>query len=614
MSLLRAARTVTALALLAGLVASPLRAETQPAQGGIAMQGVPKYAADFTFEYVNPAAPKGGKLRLASRGSFNTLNQFVIKGDAAPGLDRLYQTLMENSEDEAFSEYGSVTATIEVPEDRSWVTFNLRPEAKWNDGKPITADDVVWTFNTLIAKGDPHFRAYYANVKKAEAEGPARVKFTFDGPGNRELPLVVGQLPVLPKHYWDGKDFGAQTLEPPLGSGPYRIKSVDPGHRIVFERVRDWWAKDLPINKGRYNFDTIVYDFYFSDTAMLQALFSGQYDVRQENTAKAWATAYDEKPVRDGLIKKEEIKNSLPAGMQAFVYNTRQPQFQDPKVREALGYAFDFEWSDKEFAYGKYKRTHSYFENSELASSGLPQGRELEILQAYKGNIPDEVFTKPFTLPVTDGSGNGIRENLTTAKKLLAEAGWHLGADGHLEKDGKPFVFELLTDSDVNERWISPFAANLKKLGITLNQRLVDESQYVERLRGFDFDMIIHHFDESLSPGNGQREFWGSEKADVRGSSNLVGIKNPVVDDLIQRLAYAKDREELIAVCHALDRVLLWNYYVIPQWYYDAFRIAYWDKFDRPAMTPKYGLGLIDTWWYDSDKAAKLPGAGKNGY
>ncbi len=607
MHMLRQAALVLALTLISFLAAQAEEAP-QP-KPSIAMYGETKYQPGFAHvDYANPEARKGGEMHLAEEGTFDTLNPFVLKGLAAPAVaGMLFQTLTTGTEDEPFSRYGLVAETIEMPEDRSWVAFNLRKEAKFNDGTPITADDVVWTFNTLMEKGHPFFKAYYAKVAKAEATSPSRVKFTFSMANNRELPLIMGELPVMSKHYWEGKTFDASTLEAPLGSGPYRVKSVDQGRRITFERVKDWWAKDLPIVKGMYNFDTIVIDMYRDETVLFQAFFSGEYDFRQENVAKNWAAEYDEKkPVKEGLIKKAEIKHSLPTGMQAFAYNIRKPVFQDPRVREALGYAFDFEWSNKQFAYGTYARTHSYFENSDMAATGLPTGKELEILQQYKGKIPDEVFTKEFTLPTTDGSGNGIRDNLAKAKELLTQAGWKIGSSGVLEKDGQPFKFEILIDSPAFERWILPFIGNLKKLGVVANLRNVDTAQYQHRIENFDFDMTVHSFGQSLSPGNEQRDYWGSDKADVHGSRNIIGIKNPVLDDLIQKLVSAKDREELVAICHAMDRVLLWNYYVIPQWYHPAWWIAYWDKFGRPETAPKYGLGVPETWWYDAQKAAKI--------
>jgi microcin C transport system substrate-binding protein len=603
---LRLAIVVIALFLGAGAALSDEAPKPMPA---VAMHGEPKYSPDFKHvDYVNPDAPKGGEMHLAAFGTFDNLNPFVLKGVAAPGIGMTFQTLTSATGDEAFTRYGLIAETMEIPEDRSWVVFNLRKEAKWNDGKPITAEDVVWTFDALMAKGHPRYKSYYTFVKKAEAESPARVKFTFSMAGNRELPLIMGELPVLPKHYWDGKKFDSSTLEVPLGSGPYRVKSVEQGRRVTYERVKDWWAKDLPITKGMYNFDTIVIDVYRDETVLLQALFSGNYDLRQENIAKAWAVEYDQKPVKEGLIKKEEIKHSLPAGMQSFAYNIRRPLFQDPKVREALGYAFDFEWSNKQFAYGSYKRTHSYFDNSELASSGLPSGRELEILEQYRGKIPDAVFTAEFKVPETDGSGAGVRENLGKAKQLLNAAGWRLGPSGLLEKDGQPFQFEFLTGSEAFERWILPFIANLKKLGIAAKLRNVDTAQYQHRLEDFDFDMTIGSFGQSLSPGNEQLNYWGSSKADEKGSHNLIGIKDPVVDDLITKIVSAKDREELVAICRALDRVLLWGYYVIPNWYLDKWRVAYWDKFGRPEIVAKYDLGEVETWWYDKEKADKLAG------
>ncbi len=592
-------------ALLA--VSSPVcAAEVQPLHG-VAMHGAPKYAVGFkNLDYVNPDAPKGGEIRLAASGTFDSLNPYIIKGVSAPGINMIYQTLMANTEDEAFSEYGLLAETMEMPEDRSWVVFNLRKEARWSDGQPVTADDVVFSFNTLIEKGHPSYRAYYANVKSVTAENPQRVKFVFNMAGNRELPLITGQLPILPAHYWKDKDFSRSTLDIPIGSGAYQVQSVDAGHRVTYARVKDWWAKDLPIVKGHYNFDTIVYDVYLDETALLQAFFSGNYDFRSENSSKSWNASYNQPAVRDGLIKKEEVAHSLPSGMQAFVYNTRRSVFQSAKTRKALGYAFDFEWSNKQFAYGAYKRTESYFANSDLASSGVPEGRALEILKQFKGQIPDEALFAAFSVPKTSGSGQDMRKNLGIAKKLLEEAGWKIGQSGLLEKDGQPFRFEILVDSEMFERWINPMIGNLKKLGIEAKLRNVDTAQYQNRMQSFDFDMTISTFGQSLSPGNEQRDFWGSDKVTVNGSRNLIGVKDPVVDKLIDMIISAPDRDELVARVQALDRVLLWNYYVIPQWHLNYFRIAYWDKFGKPAISPKYGLGVVDTWWYDATKAAKI--------
>ncbi|MFH1157662.1 MAG: extracellular solute-binding protein [Pseudomonadota bacterium] len=595
-----------ALSVALFLSGGALAEDTAPLPG-IAMHGAPKYAAGFkNFDYVNPDAPKGGEIRLAVSGTFDSLNPYIIKGVAAPGIGMAYQTLMTNTEDEAFSEYGLLAETIEVPEDRSWAVFNLRKEARWNDGTPVTAADVVWSFNTLMTKGHPYFRSFYASVKDAVAESPTRVKFTFNMTGNRELPLIIGQMPIMPEHFWKGKDFEKSTTGIPLGSGPYKVKSVDTGRRIIYERVKDWWAKDLPVVKGMYNFDTIVYDVYRDETVLLQAFFSGDYDFRHENIAKAWNAEYNQPPVREGLIKKEEVRHSLPAGMQCFAYNLRRPVFQDARVRRALGYAFDYEWSNRQFAFGTYKRTQSFFANSDLASSGLPSGRELEILRKFKGRIPDEALTGEFSIPKTSGSGQDVRQNLSTARKMLEDAGWKIGKDGVLAKDGQPFKFEILVESDMFERWIGPMISNLKKLGIQANLRVVDATQYQKRMDAFDFDMTVTTFGQSLSPGNEQRDFWSSAKADVKGSRNIIGIRNPVVDELIDMIVSAPDRDELVARTRALDRVLLWNYYVIPQWHIDYFRLAWWDKFGRPAVSPKYGLGVVETWWYDAEKAAKI--------
>lgn len=573
----------------------------------VAMHGEPKYAADFThFDYTNPDAPKGGQIRLAAAGTFDSLNAFIIKGVPAPGLGMIYQPLTSKSDDEAFTQYGQIAESIEMPEDRSFVVFNLRKEAKWSDGQPLTADDVVFTFNTLMKDGHPFYRAYYANVKESKAETPNRVKFTFGMAGNRELPLIMGEMQVLPKHYWEGKKFDATTLEAPIGSGPYKIKSVDAGKRITYERVKNWWAENLPVNKGQYNFDTIVYDLYRDETVLLQALFAGEYDFRAENQAKAWNSEYNTIPVKEGWIKKDEIHHSLPSGMQGFIFNTRRPIFADALTRRALGYAFDFEWSNKQFAFGSYKRTNSYFDNSELAATGRPQGRELEILEKYRGKIPNEIFVDEFKSPVTDGSGADMRDNLSMAKRLLAEAGWRMGAGKVLQRGADVMKFEILLSSPMFERWVGPFAANLKKLGAVVTVRTIDPTQYQNRMDSFDFDMTVGTFGQSLSPGNEQRDFWGSDKVNVKGSRNLIGIKDPVVDELIDMIITAKDREELVATTHALDRVLLWSYYLIPHWHIDYFRIAYWDKFGRPDITPKYGLGIPDNWWFDAKKAATI--------
>ncbi|MEJ0063768.1 MAG: extracellular solute-binding protein [Alphaproteobacteria bacterium] len=571
---------------------------------GVALRGEPKYAPDFQhLDYVDPDAPKGGELRLGAQGTFDTVNPFILKGVTAVGSALPFDSLMDATADEPFSQYGLVAKTVTIAPDRSWVSYELRPEARFHDGHPITADDVIFSFTMLKEIGHPQYRSYYKDVVSAKKLDDHNVKFTFKDGGNTELPLIMGHLPVLPKHFWEGKNFAMTTVQPILGSGPYKIASIDPGHRIVYERVKDWWAKDLPINRGRYNFDRISYDYYRDSTVELEALFAGRYDLRTENTAKYWATAYTSPAVKSGAIIKQEIPNQLPSGMQGFVLNLRREIFQDVRVREALDLAFDFEWSNKNVAYGAYKRTQSYFANSELASTGLPGREELDILTPYRGKIPDDLFLKEYKEPVTDGSGDN-RDNLRRATDLLREAGWVTDTGGFLtDKRGTTFRFTLL-DSDTRfERWIQPWLRNLERLGIRVEYRVVDPAQLQNRKDHFDFDVIIDVFPQSLSPGNEQRDYWTSAKADVFGSRNLAGIHSPVVDDLVEKLIRAPDRESLINHCRALDRVLLWGHYVIPHWNTGIHRLAYWDKFGQPKVAPKYGLGFMDTWWIDPAKA-----------
>lgn len=583
--------------LLTAALLMPFSAFAATPVHGIAIYGQPKYPADFkNFSYVNPDAPKGGTLRLSAMGTFDSMNPFIVKGNPAANIGLIYQTLLTGSSDEPFTEYGLLADTIEMPEDRSYVTFNLRKEAVWEDGQPVTADDVVWSFNTLMKNGAPFYASYYSDVKSATAESPTRVTFKFKRAGNRELPLIIGQLPVLPKHYWAKRDFAATSLEAPIGSGPYKVSKIDAGHSITFERVKNWWGENLPVNKGRYNFDRIVTDYYRDSTVDVEAFFADRYDVRQEHIAKVWATGYDAPAVKDGRIKKEEIKNGLPAGMQAFVLNIRKPVFKDIAVRKALQYAFDFEWANKALAHDAYKRSYSYFTNSIYAATGLPEGKELALLNQYKDKLPPELFTTPFANPKTDGSGNA-RDNLREAMRILDEAGWTVGTDGVRAKDGVRLDFEIIENQPEFERWVLPYIRNLKRIGINANFRVVDSSQYIARLNDFDFDMTVSGFGQSLSPGNEQREFWGSEKADAPGSRNLIGIKNPVVDALVDKIATANTQEDLVATVKALDRVLLWNYYVVPQWYTDVWKVAHWDRFDRPATQAPYDLGIADTWW-----------------
>lgn len=599
-----------ALLIIAFLFTFPALAQDAPKpQYAIALHGTPKYGPDFKHvEYVNPDAPKGGTLKLNAIGSFDSTNPFIIKGTPAAGLNFLrsgfvYESLMQNAWDEPFTLYGVIAETIEVPEDKSWVAFNLRPQAKWADGKPLTAEDVVWTFETLLKHGNPFFKAYYGDVEKVVAETPARVKFTFKVKGNSELPLIIAEMAILPKHYWtaEGRDFSQTTLESPLGSGPYVMSKIESGKGVAYTRRDDWWGKDLPLFKGFYNFDTIEYDYYRDTNVALEAFFAGEFDVQEENTAKLWETAYTAAPVKDGRILREEIFNTRPAGMQAFIYNIRRPIFQDKAVREALAYAFDYEWSNKQLAYGVYMRTDSYFENSELASTGLPKGAELEILEKYRGKIPDEVFIKTYAPPKTDGTGNA-RENMRIAAKMLDDAGWKTGKDGIRVKDGQRLEFEILDGSPIFERWILPFVKNLERIGVKANYRVVDTAQYQNRMNSFDFDMTTGGFGQSDSPGNEQRDFWGSAKADMQGSRNYIGVKDPVIDAIIEDLVQSKSREDLAAHVRALDRILLWNHYVIPMWHYPKWRIARWSHIERPETLSGISPLISQTWWSKETK------------
>jgi microcin C transport system substrate-binding protein len=572
----------------------------------LAMHGTPKYGPEFThFDYAVPDAPRGGRVRLHAIGTFDSLNGFILKGVAAAGLGGLYDTLLLSSNDEAFTEYGLLAKSIEIPADRSWVAFTLWPEARWHDGRPVTVADVIFSFEILKSQGHPFYRAYYADVARAEPAGENKVKFVFTGGENRELPLIIGQMPILPRHYWERRDFEKTTLDPPLGSGPYRIESVSPGRSITYELVEDYWGKDLPVNRGRNNFGRIRYDYYRDAVVALEAFKAGEYDLRLENVSKFWATAYDVPAVKAGLIRKEEIRHQRPTGMQAFVFNTRRPLFRDRRVRLALAYAFDFEWTNKNLFYGQYTRTRSYFSNSELASRGLPGPEELEILTPWRGKVPEEVFTTEYYPPTADGTGR-IRRNLKEAFTLLRPAGWEIKERKLVNSEtGAPFAFEILLRDASWERIALPFAKNLGKLGIEVKVRTVDAAQYEKRQEDFDYDMIVDVFGQSLSPGNEQRDFWGSTAAGEPGSRNTIGIREPAVDTLIDLVISAPDRESLVARTRALDRVLLWGHYVIPHWHIRSFRVASWDIFGRPGTTPLYDLG-DDTWWVDDAKADTL--------
>lgn len=573
----------------------------------IAMYGEPKYGPDFRhFDYVNPDAPKGGLMRLGATGTFDSFNPYVIKGNPAAGAGA--ESLTVASADEPFTKYGLIAETIEWPDDRSWVAFTLRPQARWHDGQPITVDDVIFSLQILKTKGQPFFRFYYGSIERAEQVGERKVRFVFTEAGNRELPLIAGEMPILPKHYWEGRDFERSTLEPPLSSGPYRIIEFEAGRYVLLERVADYWGRDLPVNVGQDNFQRIRYDYFRDETVLRQALKAGVLDFRVENQAKAWALDYDTPAVRNGWLIKQEFPHVRPAGLQAFVFNTRRPMFADPKVREALNYAFDFEWTNRVLFFGQYQRAKGYFNNSEMAATGAPQGLERDILERYRGRVPDAVFQPVWEPPVTDGSG-WPRENLLKALKLLNDAGWTV-RDMQLvnAQTGEPMRFQILIVSPAFERIILPFVRNLKRLGIDASVRLVDESQYINRLRSFDFDMAMLVWGQSESPGNEQRDFWGSRAAEQPGSRNYIGIKDPVVDELIEGVISAPDRDSLIARTRALDRVLRSAFYVIPAWYLSADRVLYWNKVSYPAVVPARGV-QFETWWFDEAKAAALAAA-----
>jgi microcin C transport system substrate-binding protein len=589
---------------------------------GVTQLGDLKYPPDFKhFDYVNPNAPKGGTLRLTAFGTFDNFNLVVaqVKGSIASGITEIYDTLLVPSLDETDSYYGSLAEALSYPEDVSSATYRLRPFAKWHDGKPVTPEDVIFSFNTLKANS-PLYSKYYQHVVKAEKTGERQVTFTFDGPGNRELPLIVGQLIyVLPKHWWEGTDQAGNkrnvantTLEKPLGSGAYRIKEFVPGRSIVYERVKDYWGKDLPVAIGQNNFDELRFEYYRDSQVALEAFKADQIDFRAENSAKDWATAYVFPAVTDKRVVKEEFPERARGNMQGFVLNTRRSKFADPRVRRAFNLALDFEEMNKQLFFSQYKRISSYFDGTELASSGLPSGLELEILQTVRDQVPPEVFTTEYKNPV-NGNPENVRNNLREAARLLREAGWEIRNQKLVNaKTGEPMAVEVLNEANSPnnfERHMLFYKPALERLGMTVTIRNVDDSQYENRVRNWDYDMIVGSWAESLSPGNEQREFWGSKSADEVGSRNLIGVKNPAADKLIERVIFAKSREELVAATRALDRVLLWNNYIVPHWDYPFSRTVRWDRFSHPDKLPEYGASAFPTiWWWDAAKAAKTGG------
>jgi len=599
-------------------VAAPaiLRAQGSPkvtVSHGFAMHGTPKYAADAgPPDYLNPAAPKGGTVRLAARGTFDSLHPFIVKSVPAAGISALWDTLCWASRDEASTEYGLVAETIEWPDDRSWVAFTLRPQARFHDGTPMTVEDVIFTFDILKSKGAPNYAFYYHDVLKAEKVGERKVLFTFRDSTNKELPLIVGQLPVLPSKWWATRDFEKVSLEIPLGSGPYKVDAVDVGRSIAYRRAEDWWARDLWMNRGRHNFEVMRYEYYRDVTVQFEAFKAGEIDIRQENIARNWATAYDIPPVRDGRIQRAEIPHELPTGMQCFAFNTRRDYFKDRRVREAIGTMFDFAWTNKNLFYGMYKRNVSFFGNSELASSGLPTPAELKYLEPLRGKIPDEVFTKEFKLPESDGTGN-VRDLARRALALLKDAGWEI-KDGKMTetRSGKKLAFEMMLNDASFERVVLPYRQNLERIGIDMSVRTIDTAQFKRREDEFDFDMMVEGFGQSLSPGNEQRDFWGSKAAATTGSRNSIGIRDEAIDRLVETLIGAPDRESLVNVTRALDRVLLWSHFVVPNWHSNTAYVAYWNRFARPAKSARYAPVAFDTWWIDEAKDRALQrGGGK---
>jgi len=620
---------------------APAPAATPAAQQtrhhALSLVGKPKFGADFKhFDWVRPDAPKGGSLRLATIGGFDSLNEHTIKGSAAPGLGLIYDTLLDASPDEPSTEYGLVAAWAAHPDDFSSATFGLRPEARFHDGKPITPEDVVFSLEAL-KKANPFYALYYKNVVRVEKTGPHQVTFHFDVKGNRELPLIVGQIPVLPKHYWTAKgsngearDLSKTTSEPPLGSGPYRIKAVELNRFIVYERIADYWARELPVMRGRYNFGEIRYTTYRDQNIAFEGFKGGQIDLWTESSSKNWATGYEFAAVKAGRVRRLEIPTKTVAPMQAFIFNLRRTKFQDARLRRAFGLVFDFEWANKNLFYGQYKRVSSYFGNSELAATGLPNGLELKILEEVRKQVPPEVFTTPFANPV-NSTPQDLRKHMREALDLFKQAGWTLRAErvddptcGTFCKlmisiglrsaqttqvlrnaKGEPLDVELLLVSPLMERIAQPYKANLEKLGIRVRVRIVDSAQYERRVKSFDYDMIITTFAQSHSPGNEQRQFWGSAAASREGSRNRIGIRDPAIDKLIDKVIFAKSREELVAATRALDRVLLWNFYVVPQWYSPTVRVAYWQGLGHPLKFPALNPSVIATWWQDAARGTE---------
>ena len=574
-------------------------AEEATKSHAISIYGDVKYPSDFkNYDYVNPNAPKRGTLVTPAIGSFDNLNPFILKGEKAEDVNLLFDTLMSASEDETATSYPLIAESVESPASNEWIIFNLNPAAKFSDGTPVTANDVVFSFNTLVKKGHPFYRMYYTDISGIEKLGEHKVKFNFKNSSNKELKLIIGQMPVLSEKYYSNIDFEKTTLKPPVGSGPYMVEKMQQGRSISYKLRPDYWGKDLPVNKGRYNFEHLRHEYFKDTNVAIQAFKSGVVDLRYENIAKNWATSYNIPQVKSGRIKKEKLAHQIPQGMQGFAMNIRRTKFADVRTRKALTLAMDFEWMNKNLFYNSYTRRESYFDNSIYKSSSLPQGKELEILEPFRTDIPPEVFTKEFKLPKSDASGN-IRTQLLEARELLKQAGWNIKNGQLTNAKGEVFNIQfLLLSGSSFERVMPSYINNLRVLGIDATVKLADTSTYKKLTDEFDYDMIINSWPASLSPGNELVEYWNSGSADVKGSQNAVGVKNKAIDALLKQIVMAKDKETLVNTVKALDRVLLWNYYVVPQWGITSFRILYWDKFMHPAITPKYdGQFGLWTWW-----------------
>lgn len=584
---------------------------------GYAQFGTLKYPAKFThFDWVNPQAPKGGTLRAMAFGTFDTLNPYTFKGSSPVttpnflqyGVSELNETLMvgtgqyDPSGDEATSSYGLIARSVEYSEDRSWVVFNLRPEARFHDGHPITAADVAFSYRTLLKEGHPIYRTNLQEVERVDVLNPQRIRFVFKRAGNPLLILRLGEMPVLPQHYWKGRDFKATTFEPPLGSGPYRISEVQPGRRLVFERVKNWWGKDLAANRGKYNFDRIEYEFYRDSDVAFEAFKAGEFDIYIEHQAKNWANGYNFPAVRRGDVIKAQIKHQIPTQTQGLFMNSRRAAFADRRVRQALGLMFDFEWTNRTLFSSAYRRATSFYPNSEFTADGLPVGKEWLLLAPWRDELPPGLFTQPFKVSQTDGRGIG-RDNLRQALDLLGKAGWKLSGQRLLNSNGQPLKLEILLVNPNLERILQPYIENLASIGIDARLRTVDRAQYKQRLDQFDFDMILMTLTQTLSPGLEQWQYFHSSQAATKGSKNYAGVNSLVVDHLLDALLAAQTRDDQVAATRALDRVLLWQHYMIPNWYLDYHRLAYRNRFAF-VTTPPYTLGL-NTWWLKPSENAQ---------